>query len=630
MIILTLMIKNEEQIILRCIKSALPVIDAILISDTGSTDNTISVLTEFFSTLSIPTKIVHDPWESFGINRTNSFRSTVSWAEEMGWSGYALAIDADMILRVESDLVKDSLTMEGYTLQQRTPSIEYSNLRLLKLSTPWKCIGVTHEYWGGGSSEFLKNIYIEDVGDGGCKQDKFTRDEMLLKKGLEDEPDNVRYMFYYAQTLKDLGKLEEAIQWYKKRWEAGGWIEERWYSLYQVSRIYAKLDQMPEMEYWCLKAYELHPRRMENIYFVLKTFRERRDHFKAWHYYKLGVNVPKPSDGIFVEKDVYTYLFHYEKTILNYYVHPKEDFLHEMVSYTNKYNDYNWNNLQFYVHKVTSFNVRPLYYPIIDEYTPSSISLLKMSPHYLLNIRYVNYRIDPTGSYLYPPSIPYTHTRNFSVLTDSHFNPIRTLTEMKCEEIDKYGVEDLRLFIENKRIRWFGSSPDYPRINMICGTYNLETNRLEDRIHVKSPTQSRCEKNWIPIRNKCIYRWYPYTVGTVLGNEYTTEITQETPTFFKYMSGSSNVVEYNGSIYTMTHVVIRSSPRKYYHCMMKINPITYLIEGYTLPFYFIKSQIEYCLGIELCDDILSVFISQNDTAPTLVEIHMKELDFMSL
>lgn len=627
MIILTLMIKNEEKIILRCIQSALPVVDAILISDTGSTDNTIEVLTEFFSTLSIPTKIVQDPWINFGVNRTNSFQSAVSWADEMGWTGYALVLDADMLLHVDTDNL--TLTNEGYTLQQRTPTMEYSNVRLMKLSCPWKCVGVTHEYWDGGTTSFLPCIYIEDKGDGGCKQDKFTRDETLLKQGLKDEPDNARYMFYYAQTLRDLGKHKEAIQRYKQRSKAGGWIEEIWYSLYQMSILYSKMNKIPEMEFWCLKAYELNPRRVENIYFVLKTFREKGDHFKAWHYYKLGVNTPKPHDALFVEKDVYTYLFPYEKTILNYYVYPNEDFLYEMICYLNTYNDRIWPNLPFYISKAPSFHTRPLYYPTLNEYTPSSISILKVNSTYLLNVRYVNYRLKSDGYYTYPPSIPYTHTRNFSVITDSHFMPISPLNEMMEEIPSKYGVEDIRFYQKGDEIRWFGTCPDYPTIHMTHGVYNLTTYTLDHVIQIKSPLDAICEKNWIPLRDKCIYKWHPYTVGRVEGNQFISEFTQDMPQLFNHVSGSSNVVEHENHMYTVAHIVVGHIPRKYFHMIIRIAP-SYRVEAYTLPFYFINSGVEYCIGIDITEGILSAFISQNDTSPTLVEMDMNMLEFISI
>jgi hypothetical protein len=41
-----------------------------------------------------------------------------------------------------------------------------------------------------------------------------------------------------------------------------------------------------------------------------------------------------------------------------------------------------------------------------------------------------------------------------------------------------------------------------------------------------------------------------------------------------------------------------------------------------------ENQIEYCLGIELRDETLFAFVSQNDADPVVVEIPFCALDFM--
>jgi hypothetical protein len=117
----------------------------------------------------------------------------------------------------------------GVSLKQVNGNLEYYNTRLMRLSDPWFCEGVTHEYWtGGGSSLKLSDeiAWIRDVGDGGSKGDKFERDERLLLAGLEASPKCERYMFYLAQTYHCLNRDDEAIEWYKKHIEAGSWAEE--------------------------------------------------------------------------------------------------------------------------------------------------------------------------------------------------------------------------------------------------------------------------------------------------------------------------------------------------------------------------------------------------------------------
>ena len=97
----------------------------------------------------------------------------------------------------------------------------------MRLSDPWFCEGVTHEYWtGGGDSPLLSGAWIDDVGDGGCKSDKFERDERLLLEGLCEKPKCERYMLYLAQTYHCLNRDSDAIEWYSKRIQAGGCAEQ--------------------------------------------------------------------------------------------------------------------------------------------------------------------------------------------------------------------------------------------------------------------------------------------------------------------------------------------------------------------------------------------------------------------
>ena len=55
-ICLNMIIKNESKIITRLLDSVLPFIDHYVLCDTGSTDNTIEVLQEYFKTKNIEGK----------------------------------------------------------------------------------------------------------------------------------------------------------------------------------------------------------------------------------------------------------------------------------------------------------------------------------------------------------------------------------------------------------------------------------------------------------------------------------------------------------------------------------------------------------------------------------------------
>ena len=67
-------------------------------------------------------------------------------------------------------------------------------------------MGSTHEYYnikGSRKEEQLKTLKINDIGDGGCKEDKFVRDIRLLEEDLKENPNNMRTYFYLANSYKN-------------------------------------------------------------------------------------------------------------------------------------------------------------------------------------------------------------------------------------------------------------------------------------------------------------------------------------------------------------------------------------------------------------------------------------------
>jgi tetratricopeptide (TPR) repeat protein len=123
------------------------------------------------------------------------------------------------------------------------------DIRIIKNDDTFEYLGVTHEYVSTPPGNHNVNIkkdelFIRDVGDGGSKSDKFERDIRLLLEGIIDEPNNVRYHFYLANSYKDSGHFEKAIEFYKKRIAMGDWEQEIWYSNYNIANIYEHLGKM--------------------------------------------------------------------------------------------------------------------------------------------------------------------------------------------------------------------------------------------------------------------------------------------------------------------------------------------------------------------------------------------------
>ena len=179
---LNMIVKNESRIIKRLLETVSTIIDYYVICDTGSSDNTPQIITDFFTEKGIQGEVIYEPFKNFGYNRTFSLTAA------RGKATYALLVDADMKLVIEPQFDKQLLTCDSYTIIQKGGSLSYYNTRLIKLNCAAKCVGPTHEYYdmpSGSSSGKLDFMWINDIGDGGAKSDKFERDIRLLKQGIE-------------------------------------------------------------------------------------------------------------------------------------------------------------------------------------------------------------------------------------------------------------------------------------------------------------------------------------------------------------------------------------------------------------------------------------------------------------
>ena len=322
---LALIMKNEGPILPRLFESIKGFASAYCVVDTGSTDDTIDVL----RSIDMPGMLVEEPFVNFAATR-NFLLDT---CRQRTTCEYLLLLDADMKLRVspEWDWMKLD-NQDVYDLVQ-VSGLEYANVRMIKRSADKiKVVGATHEYYDVPSEYSHKLlpkslIYIDDVGDGKAKGDKFQRDERLLKRELEREPNNVRTVFYLANTLKDQGKYREAIPYYERRATMGGWYAEADYSWFQLSACYLALHDFEKgREYAEKAAYAGWYKRAEPLYFLAFYLHKRGYYEEAWYYAALASRIPKPqvSTVLFIAYTIYDYWIAYEQASLCRRVFPTE------------------------------------------------------------------------------------------------------------------------------------------------------------------------------------------------------------------------------------------------------------------------------------------------------------------
>lgn len=309
---LCMIVKNETRILQRCFDSVADIIDYYVICDTGSTDGTPEFIKQYWDAKGIKGEIHHHEWKNFGYNRDMLMKVSKDKAD------YLLLVDADYVMVIEDPDFKSKLTLDGYLLQW-VGGMEYKNTKIIRGDLEWEYKGLTHEY----ISCVTKKPQIGTIGvkileryDGSNRINKFHNDLALLKQGLIDEPENERYMFYMARTYDDLGRNDEAIEWYRKRIEQGGFEEEIYFSKFRIAICMIRQERdFFQVAASLLDSFNSRPLRLEPIDELL-NYGIKTKNYHAAYVIGLGVymrrNFPKTKpemELLFVYPHVYEYAF---------------------------------------------------------------------------------------------------------------------------------------------------------------------------------------------------------------------------------------------------------------------------------------------------------------------------------
>jgi hypothetical protein len=196
------------------------------------------------------------------------------------------------------------------------------------------------------------------------------------------------------------------------------------------------------------------------------------------------------------------------------------------------------------------------------------------------------------------------------------------------------GLEDVRVYMDGlKSLRFVASCAQVgPKIRVVQGDYSLTTRSLRNCKVIEPPTETDCEKNWLPIphTNSVIYAWHPLQIGTIQDNKLAIQATHKTPWFFKHLRGSAIPIRMGTDLWVLTHFVEYSQPRKYYHCIVCLNEEDYTPTRICMPFTFKATGIEYCLGWKNEGDLLTFCFSSWDDNPSLAVVPITRFEWTAL
>lgn len=239
---LCMIVKNEEDVLARCLETVKDIVDEINIVDTGSTDRTVEIAKEYTD------RVYFFEWTgNFADARNESFRHATK--------DYIFYIDADDVL-LEEDQKKlkelkesldpsvDSVSMfyDAGTDEYGNVTLRYRRNRLVKRARNFLWKGDCHNYL-----EVYGKIINSDIAIKHKKISHSTGRNLNIYQTKIDRGDifSARDYFYYGNELRENGHYEKAIESYDQNLSIKeGWIEDKVYSCINKADCYRFLGDL--------------------------------------------------------------------------------------------------------------------------------------------------------------------------------------------------------------------------------------------------------------------------------------------------------------------------------------------------------------------------------------------------
>lgn len=309
---LAVMVKNEQEVIGRCIASAAPYVDEVFVLDTGSTDNTVSAVYGVCESLDLPVTVASAEWTNFGEMRS-LLMASVRRSSSSVWT---LQVDADWVLEVDDpstnpfDFLVDRDEVDAHNLTIFDTGLSWELPMVTRNSHNWRYEGPVHEFLtddGAGGRIVRAGVpgtRAVHHNDGSNRDGRHARDADLLR-GRTDP----RSQFYYAQSLNSIGQYAKAVDAYLVRADnTEGWDEEVYWSLYQAGKCAhllgpGSIDQAVGL---LIRAWGTKTHRIEALCTIAEIYRGARNWTLAYYFAGQAVEIarvsPPPENSLFVEK----------------------------------------------------------------------------------------------------------------------------------------------------------------------------------------------------------------------------------------------------------------------------------------------------------------------------------------
>lgn len=304
---LNMIVKDESEVIERCLASVKHLIDYWVIIDTGSKDGTQEVVKNYLK--DIPGELLERPWVDFAHNRNEALKAAKNKAD------YLLFIDADETWQYADNFALPALDKDAYFVRVRQiGAVDFKRIGLVNVHLDWKWNGVLHEVpecplaKTFGQLDGVLNVCNELKGARSKSPDTYLKDAAVLEKAIKKDPENSRYMFYLGQSYLAAEKYQLGLGAFEKRSAmVSEDVQETYMSLYNIGIAQEKLNNYDAAIKSYFKAYEFRPTRAEPLFRASVLYRKQDNLLLGYLLSKFALSIPTPTEDMCVEYMTYDY-----------------------------------------------------------------------------------------------------------------------------------------------------------------------------------------------------------------------------------------------------------------------------------------------------------------------------------
>jgi len=278
---LNMIVKNEAHVIAKTLANVLDnvPISEYVISDTGSTDGTQTIIRELFAARNIPGHVTQDEWRDFAHNRSLAIRH----AQTLSRCEYLFMFDADDVIHGNMPNIFTSKLFDSYSFVFGNDTV-YSRPLLIRASLAWRFRGVLHEFLhldGQFSQTTIRGAYYVESGRTGARNKdprKYINDALVFERAICDiEATGVdadllnRYYFYLAQSYRDANisnknvPIDHSIKNYKKVLTLTSWDQEKYISCMRLGEMYESVHEVDTALFFFHESTKYDPNRIEGV-----------------------------------------------------------------------------------------------------------------------------------------------------------------------------------------------------------------------------------------------------------------------------------------------------------------------------------------------------------------------------